>query len=76
MWKSSDFYLCVCVLASGIEVLSMEKVSPKRVIFTFNCSEEIADEIIKKHWGGVLELSSRKFIESINQLKTMIYQLT
>lgn len=76
MWKSSDFYLCVCVLASGVDVLSIDRTSPKRAIFTFNCSKESGDEIVDSHWCGNLQLSSRKVMDSINQLKTMIYQLT
>lgn len=74
MWKSSDFYLCVCVLASGIEVVNMERTEPKRVLFTLNCSKEEGDEIVANHWSGNLCLPTKKVIEATNQLKTMIYQ--
>ena len=74
MWKSSDFYYCVCILASGRSVTSVERIDSKRVMFGFDCTKEVGEQIVSNHWEGTLCISTKKVVEAINQLKTMIYQ--
>jgi len=73
LYKTKDFYLATCILASGYSLLKLERISPKTMEFVFNVSSDIANDLIHKHWNRELKISSRDFIDSINELKTRLY---
>lgn len=72
-YKTKDFYLSACILASGYPLLQIERTSEKFSIFTFDISAAQAEKIIQNHWNYSLTLSTRKFVEAINELKTRLY---
>lgn len=72
-YKTKDYYIGVCLLASGIQLLRLERVTDKIAIFVFAIFSEKADEIIKKHWGRELLLPTRDVIDAIHELKTRLY---
>ncbi len=72
-YKTKDFYLSACILASGYPLLNIERTNDKFSIFVFKISPEKAEKIIQQHWNYLLKLSTRKLIEAINELKTRLY---
>ena len=72
-YKTKDYYIGVCLLASDIQLLRLERVTEKIAIFVFAILPEKADEIIKKHWGRKLLLPTRDVIDAIHELKTRLY---
>lgn len=75
-YKTKDYYIGVCILAYGAQLLRLEKISEKIVVFVFAISSTNADEIIKKHWDRELVLPTRDIIDAIHELKTRIYSGT
>jgi len=73
IYESRDFYLSVCLLASGCKLIDVVRNGTKTCTFVFQVSPEKAKEIIRKHWNLELLLPSRSLVESINELKTRIY---
>jgi len=72
-FRSKDFYLSACILASGITLLRLEQDSPKVYFFVFNITPNRANEIIGKHWDRTLFLPTRNIIEAISELKTRLH---
>lgn len=73
VFKSKDFYLCVCLLASGFSLKTIEPTtSNKFATFVFDDPEQKAEELIRRHWSGELSLPTKDFVAAINELKTRL----
>lgn len=72
-YHTKDFYISVCILASGVTLIKLKKETNKTVSFIFAVSLSKAEEIIKKHWDRELILPTRDIVDAIHQLKTQIY---
>jgi len=73
-WKTRDFYIASCILASKISLVRLQKETNKIVSFVFNTTPENAEQIIQKHWNRELILPTRNLIEAIHELKTRIFE--
>lgn len=73
-FKSRDFYISTCLIASGQRLLRLIKNGGTFVTFVFDCSPETAEAIISDHWSRRLVVPTRNLIEAINELKTRIHQ--
>lgn len=70
---SQDFYL-VCVLKSaGLRLQNLVRNTNGKVTFVFENTNQIAEQIIQKHWNKELKITSLDLVEAINQLKTRIH---
>jgi len=72
-YKTKDFYIAACILASDIVLLRLTKETSKFVFFVFDISPIKAEQIIQKHWDRKLMLPTRNLIEAIHELKTRIH---
>lgn len=74
IFKSKDFYICCCLLASKFILRAIEPTptSAKFATFVFEDPEEKAEELIRKHWSGDLCLPTKDFVAAINELKTRL----
>ena len=72
-YKTKDFYIGVCMLACGAQLLRLEKATEKITVFVFEVAPVQADEIIKKHWDRKLTLPTRDVVDAIHELKTRLY---
>lgn len=70
LYSSKDFYLTACLIATGLNLSTISQSSQGFLLFHFDCSESEALNVLEKHWSGQLELSTKKFVEAIYQLKT------
>lgn len=73
-FKSRDFYISACLIASGHRLLNLIKDHSSFVTFVFDCPLSTAESIISDHWSKRLVLPTRDLIEAINELKTRIHQ--
>ena len=72
-FKTRDFYISACILASGVTLLRLTKETEKFAFFVFNISPIKAEQIIQEHWDRKLMLPTRNLIEAIHELKTRIH---
>jgi hypothetical protein len=73
LWRSNDFYLSACVLASGASLIGLTKGNNNFVTFLFSISKEKAEKIIQNHWDRKLKIPTRDLVEAINELKTRLH---
>lgn len=73
LYKSQDFYLSAICLAAGLNLIRLERNTSKFVTFVFFDPKHEASEIISNHWSRKFKIPSRDIIESINELKTRMY---
>jgi hypothetical protein len=77
MYITGDFYSAVVLRTYGFTLTGIEPDRPgsKRMNFVFDSSnsKESPEEIIRLHWENELHLPTRKFVDSINELKTRVY---
>lgn len=74
VWATSDFYSAVLARASGIPLVNLIREKGKFIVFQFDASPNICEEILKKHWDRTLRLETRLLIETINELKTRVHE--
>jgi hypothetical protein len=72
-YRTKDFYLASCILASGERLIELEQGSGGFSVFVFDCLSERADQIIADHWSRKLVVSTRDLIDAINELKTRLH---
>ena len=72
-FKSHDFYLSACLLASGFTLKRLESKGDKFVVFVFDDPQEKALMLITNHWNRSNPIQSRDLVEAINELKTRIH---
>lgn len=72
-YRTKDFYLASCILASGEELNCLEQGKGNYSVFVFNCLPEKAEQIIADHWSRELILPTRDLVDAINELKTRLH---
>lgn len=73
-YRSTDFYLTACILASGYPLVKVVPTQTSKLEFVIATSPVEADKLIQKHWSRDLVLPSRSFVDAIKELKTRMYQ--
>lgn len=73
-FKCQDFYQSVILKTLGHQLIRLEKVGERLVIFVFKVSIEDAEEVLGKYWNRDLVVNARDLIENINELKSRIHE--
>lgn len=73
-WTTSDFTSACIARASGIPLLDLIKDKPHSITFVFADEPQKCEAILKTHWDRSLKLETRLLFETINELKTRIYE--
>lgn len=73
-WTCADFYSAVILRTYGIPLIGLSKGQGRFIVFIFKASQEECESILKKHWDRDLQLETRLFIETINELKTRVHE--
>jgi hypothetical protein len=72
-FATKDFFISVvCKASKQLRLLRLDKGKNKFFTFIFDNPNNIAQEIIKKHWDGTLLVTSKNIIDAINELKTRL----
>jgi hypothetical protein len=72
-YQTKDFYTSCCLLASGLQLLKLNRSNNKFVTFIFSDPNNAAEQIISDHWQKKLILPTRDVISAISELKTRLY---
>jgi hypothetical protein len=72
-FQSKDFYLSAVCMAVGCKLVGLDRSPGDFVEFVFQESPETCHEIISAHWADELQVSSKKLVEAINELKTRLH---
>jgi hypothetical protein len=69
---TKDFYISCCLLASGLQLLQLDKSNGKDfVYFVFQDLEQEA--IVSDHWSRNLIIPTKDLVNAIQELKTRLY---
>lgn len=72
-YATKDFYLSVCLLATGIRP-ELRRINNKTFLFVFPNKQNRIEKLLEKHWSRRLLIPSKDFVEALNELKTRIYE--
>jgi hypothetical protein len=70
--KTADMGLAASLVASGFNVVDVERSDPRRVVFVFINNPEL-QEHISRFWSDDLLLPAGLLLDSIRKLKARIY---
>jgi len=73
-YKTKDFYLSACILASGVKITEVIRQQDRTCVFVFEISPDNAKETIRKHWNNELLLPTRSVIDALHELKSRIFE--
>lgn len=73
IYKTNDFYITSCLIASGVKLITLEKNSDRFLTFVLDISPISAQSLISDYWNRNLILPCKDVIEAINQLKTRLH---
>ncbi len=68
----SDLYVAAFLLASNVELISVNKTDRKRAVFVFNNSED-SENLLADFWSKRASVEPRAFIAAIKEAKELIY---
>jgi hypothetical protein len=54
-------------------LVDLDRSEGSYVLFIFDDSGSTAEEMLRQHWDGQLQVNSRDFVESIRELKTRLH---
>ena len=74
-FQTKDCYASCILRASGIPLEKLTKENGKVVKFHFNSSSATCEKILQEHWDRSLQLQTRLLIETINELKSRMYEV-
>lgn len=72
-YETKDFYLSCVLRALGIELLKLDQSKGNFSVFVFNDPQNQVQTIINQYWDKKLSVDARTFVETINELKTRLY---
>ncbi len=71
---SHDLGCCAALVASGFNIVSMDKHVNGRVQFVIKRNSGI-DGALEAYWNGSLMVDARTYFDSLKMLKTRLYSL-
>ena len=66
-------YSAAVLRSLNYPLISLDRSEGNYVLFIFDDQNFTADEVLRQHWDGRLEVNSRDFVESIRELKTRLH---
>ncbi len=72
-FKLNDFYQSCILKTLGFQLLRLERINSRFVVFVFNDPDDKAEEIIESYWNREIQVTARDLIETINELKTRLH---
>ncbi len=74
-FRTNDFYSACVLRTMNFSLLRLEKQGTKYFDFVFSDNDGVADQLLKRYWDrdGV-KLEARDLIETINEMKSRLYQ--
>jgi type III secretory pathway lipoprotein EscJ len=71
--RIKDMYSAAILRSLSYRLIDLDRSEGNYVLFVFDDPKVTADQVLKAHWDGGLQVNSRDFVESIRELKTRLY---
>lgn len=71
--RIKDMYSAAVLRCLRYPLVDLDRSEGNYVLFVFDDSGATAEEVLRQHWDGRLEVNSRDFIESVRELKTRLH---
>lgn len=71
--RIKDMYSAAILRSLDYPLIDLDRSEGNYVLFVFDDSNSTADQVLRKHWDGQLQVNSRDFVESIRELKTRLH---
>ena len=74
-YRIKDMYSAAVLRTLKFPLIDLERSESNFVFFIFDDTKQTAEETLRLHWDGQLQINSRDFVESIRELKTRLHGL-
>ena len=71
--RIKDMYSAAVLRSLKYPLIDLDRSEGNYVLFVFDDSKSTAEQDLRLHWDGQLEINSRDFVESIRELKTRLH---
>lgn len=71
LYQTSDWYLCVFLIARGYALIDVDRRDGKRCKFIFEDSDEIQDDV-RSFWSND-DIGVQDFVAAIKKAKSILY---
>jgi hypothetical protein len=71
--RIKDMYSAAVLRCLKYPLVDLDRSEGNYVLFVFDDSGTTAEEVLRQHWDGRLEVNSRDLIESVRELKTRLH---
>lgn len=71
--RIKDMYSAAVLRTLNYPLIDLDRSEGNFVLFVFDDNKSTAEEALRQHWDGRLEVNSREFVESIRELKTRLH---
>lgn len=71
--RIKDMYSAAILRSLKYPLVDLDRSEGNYVLFVFDDSGVTAEEVLRQHWDGQLQVNSRDFVESIRELKTRLH---
>lgn len=72
VFTTYDLGVSTALLCAGFELLSVDKVNPRRALFIFQKADGIED-VADRYFSDRLEVKARSFFDHLKALKNKLY---
>lgn len=72
VFTTYDLGVSTALLCTGFELLSVDKMNPRKALFVFKKEEDIED-IVDQYFSDRLEVKARSYFDHLKALKNMLY---
>jgi len=72
VFSTYDMGLAVALLATKYELISLDRSTPRKVLFVFKREEGI-EETAENYWSDTLSVQARTFFDTQKMLKNRMY---
>jgi hypothetical protein len=72
VFTTFDLGAAAALVHMGFELLSLDRVNPKKIKFVFKKNEQI-EQMVSSYWADTLSVGARGFFDTIKMLKNRIY---
>lgn len=72
IFTTYDLGLSTALLCKDFELLSVDKIDPKKALFIFKKESDI-EEVANKYFSDRLEVKARSFFDHLKALKNKLY---
>lgn len=71
--RIKDMYSAAILRSLSYRLIDLDRSEGSYALFVFDDPKSTADQVLREHWDGELQVNSRDFVESIRELKTRLH---